>query len=96
MDVSVYICRIVCYNKIDTIFWKILLLHGRKQERIFMQPIPLKEGDILLMKKKHPCGGELFKLLRVGSDLRIACCSCGRDVTVSRLKLEPNIKKVNP
>lgn len=59
-----------------------------------MQPLPFKEGSLLYMKKKHPCGGDVFKVLRVGSDVRILCCRCGRDVTVSRVKLEPNIKQI--
>ncbi len=54
------------------------------------------EGDLLQMKKKHPCGSELFEVLRVGSDLRIRCSGCGRDVTVPRIKLEHNIRKVIP
>jgi len=47
------------------------------------------------MKKPHPCGGAQFKVARVGSDIRIICLSCGRDVTVPRVKLEKNIKLVN-
>ncbi len=46
------------------------------------------------MKKKHPCGSELFRVIRCGSDVRIVCEACGRDVTVNRVKLEKNIKKV--
>jgi len=52
-------------------------------------------GDVLTMKKPHPCGGAQFKVARVGSDIRIICLSCGRDVTVPRVKLEKNIKLVN-
>ena len=51
-------------------------------------------GDRLEMKKKHPCGGSVFRVLRVGSDVRIVCETCQRDVTVPREKLEKNIKKV--
>jgi len=51
-------------------------------------------GDILQMKKKHPCGSDTFEVLRVGSDIRIRCCGCGRDVTVPRIKLEPRIKNI--
>lgn len=53
-------------------------------------------GDILEMKKAHPCGSHEMKVLRVGSDIRILCMGCGRDVTVSREKLEKNIKKIIP
>ncbi len=51
-------------------------------------------GDVLVMKKQHPCGGKSFKVLRVGSDIRIMCETCMRDVTVPRVKLEKNIKKI--
>ena len=46
------------------------------------------------MKKQHPCGGNTFRVLRVGSDIRIVCENCGHDVTVARVKLEKNIKKI--
>ena len=51
-------------------------------------------GDVLTMKKQHPCGGNTFRVLRVGSDIRIVCENCGHDVTVARGKLEKNIKKI--
>ena len=59
-----------------------------------MKILSLHVGDILYMKKKHACGGDSFDCLRVGSDIRIRCRTCGRDVTVPRIKLESSIKKV--
>ncbi len=53
-------------------------------------------GDILEMKKQHPCGEKRMKVLRIGSDIRVICMGCGRDMTVPREKLEKNIKKVLP
>ena len=53
-------------------------------------------GDTLEMKKKHPCGAKTFRVLRTGSDVRIQCTGCGRDITVERLKLEKSIKKIIP
>ena len=50
--------------------------------------------DILVMKKPHPCGEHKFRVLRTGSDVRLVCLGCGRDMTVPRLKLEKNIKRV--
>ena len=46
------------------------------------------------MKKPHPCGQSSFRVARTGSDVRIICLGCGRDVTLDRLKLEKNIKSV--
>lgn len=54
------------------------------------------KGDTLIMKKKHPCGSFAFEVMRTGSDVRIKCKGCGHDMTLNRLKLEKNIKKVEP
>ncbi|MBR6743879.1 MAG: DUF951 domain-containing protein [Clostridia bacterium] len=51
-------------------------------------------GDVLEMKKTHPCGEKRMKVLRIGSDIRMVCVKCGRDITVSREKIEKNIKAV--
>ncbi len=59
-----------------------------------MKIIKITAGDTLIMKKPHPCGENKFKVMRAGSDVRVVCIRCGRDVTVDRLKLEKNIKSV--
>lgn len=51
-------------------------------------------GDTLEMKKNHPCGARLFDVKRVGSDIRVVCRGCGRDMTVPRIKLEKGIRRV--
>lgn len=51
-------------------------------------------GDTLEMKKKHPCGDNRFEVMRVGSDIKIRCLTCAREVTLARVKLEKGIKKV--
>ena len=61
---------------------------------IIIQIIKISVGDTLELKKPHPCGEKLFKVLRVGSDVRIVCNGCGRDMTVDRVKLEKSIKNV--
>ena len=58
-----------------------------------MQIIPLHPGDRIQLKKAHPCGGDVFRILRVGSEVRIKCETCGRDMTVERIKLEKAIRK---
>ena len=60
-----------------------------------MKIIKLDVGDVIRMKKPHPCGSDEFDVLRIGSDLRIRCRGCGHDVTVPRLKIEINIREVN-
>lgn len=59
-----------------------------------MNIITIKPEDILELKKAHPCGSKLFRVIRVGSEVRIICNGCGRDMTLDRIKLEKSIKKV--
>ncbi|MBQ1187357.1 MAG: DUF951 domain-containing protein [Clostridia bacterium] len=54
----------------------------------------IKVGEILQMKKKHPCGADTFTVLRIGADFKIRCTGCGHEVMTPRVKVEKNIKKV--
>ncbi|NLD87338.1 MAG: DUF951 domain-containing protein [Clostridiales bacterium] len=54
----------------------------------------IRLGDILELKKTHPCGGKRWLVLRVGMDFKLRCLTCGREVMVPRSKIEKNIKKV--
>lgn len=54
----------------------------------------VRVGDILLMKKEHPCGGKQFLVLRSGMDFKLKCEKCGHEVMVARAKAEKNIKKI--
>lgn len=54
----------------------------------------VRVGDVLTMKKKHPCGANTFLVLRSGMDFRIRCTGCGHEVMVPRAKCEKNIKKI--
>ena len=62
-----------------------------------MNIIKFAEGDVLGLKKNHPCGKDAFyfKVLRTGSDIKISCLSCGRQMAVPRVKLEKSIRAVN-
>lgn len=42
----------------------------------------VRVGDILLMKKKHPCGGEEFTVTRSGMDFKLVCRTCGREIMI--------------
>ena len=59
-----------------------------------MNIIHFSVNDSLILKKKHPCSSDTFKVLRIGSDIRIFCTNCKRDLTIPREKLEKMIKKV--
>lgn len=54
----------------------------------------IRVGDVLEMKKQHPCGNKCFEVLRIGMDFRIRCTSCGREVMLPRNKVEKNIKNI--
>ena len=54
----------------------------------------VRVGDILEMKKPHPCGSRQFEVLRVGMDFKIKCTGCGHEVMAARGKIEKNIKKI--
>lgn len=51
-------------------------------------------GDVLIMKKAHPCGCKEWQVLRVGADFRLRCLGCGREVMGARAKFERNIREV--
>jgi hypothetical protein len=61
-----------------------------------MQILKINVGDTLELKKQHPCGCKLFRVMRVGSEIRIVCENCGRDLVLDRVKLEKAIKSVRP
>lgn len=56
----------------------------------------IKVGDVLLMKKPHPCGSCQWQVLRVGMDFKLRCLGCGREVMLPRAKAEKNVKKLLP
>jgi len=51
-------------------------------------------GDIVQMKKPHPCGSNEMEIIRMGMDIRIKCVGCKHSVMIPRLKFEKNLKKV--
>lgn len=51
-------------------------------------------GDILVMKKPHPCGSKEWLVLRTGMDFRLRCQGCGREVLGARSKLEKSIREI--
>ena len=53
-----------------------------------------KVGDIVKLKKPHPCGSSEWEILRVGADFRLKCTGCGREVLLPRIKAEKLIRGV--
>ena len=51
-------------------------------------------GDIVKLKKKHPCGSFEWEILRVGADFRLKCTGCGHQIMISRKNVEKNVKEI--
>lgn len=51
-------------------------------------------GDIVQMKKPHPCGGNRWEIIRVGVDYKIKCLQCGHIVMLPRWEFEKKVKKL--
>ena len=70
-------------------------MHERAEiRRVHMNITKIRTGDVLHLKKPHPCGCAEFTVMRVGSQVRIVCKGCGRDMNVDRMKLEKAIKSI--
>ena len=51
-------------------------------------------GDVVRMKKKHPCGSDRWQVLRTGADFRLQCEGCGRQMMMPRSAVEKNIREI--
>lgn len=53
-----------------------------------------KLGSIVIMKKDHPCGTNKWEITRLGADIKIKCCNCGRSIMLPRIDFNKKLKKV--
>ena len=58
--------------------------------------LELKMGDVLRMKKAHPCGSLLWTVTRLGADIGMVCQECGRYVLMPRSQLARRLRAVAP
>ena len=56
--------------------------------------LDISVGDKLVMKKSHPCGSNVFFVLRSGMDFKLKCEGCGHEVMLPRPKAEKNVKQI--
>ena len=61
-----------------------------KEERLMQIAV----GDILVMKKNHPCGENRFLVLRIGMYFKLRCLGCGREIMVPRSKAEKSVRRI--
>ena len=57
-------------------------------------PMDVRVGDVVELKKQHPCGSSDWTVLRVGMDFKLRCNGCGHELMEPRSKAEKAIKKI--
>jgi hypothetical protein len=56
-------------------------------------PIPLYVDDIVQLRKPHPCGGDTWRIVRIGAEIGLRCLTCERRVLLPRAECERRIKR---
>jgi len=56
-------------------------------------PLPLYLDDVVVLRKPHPCGGNTWRIVRLGADIGLRCTTCEHRVLVARSQLERDIKR---
>ena len=54
----------------------------------------IRIGDILTLKKSHPCGSAKWRTLRIGADFKLMCVGCGHEIMAPRSKIEKSVRAV--
>lgn len=70
------------------------MLYFRLRVDIGRKQMDLNVGEIIKLKKQHPCGSSEWEILRVGMDFRLKCLGCGHQVMLPRKQVEKSIKQV--
>lgn len=58
--------------------------------------VEVRVGDVVQMRKTHPCGSDRWQVYRVGADIGLRCQGCNRRVMLSRRKFEHGVKRIVP
>lgn len=62
----------------------------------FREKMDIQVGDVLKLKKQHPCGSREWEVLRIGADFRLKCMGCGHQIMIARRQAEKNVKEIRP
>ena len=54
----------------------------------------IKLNSKVIMKKGHPCGANLWEVVRIGADIKLKCTNCNRVILISRVEFNKKLKKV--
>jgi hypothetical protein len=57
-------------------------------------PVDIRVGDRVRLRKVHPCGGYEWEVTRIGADIGLVCLTCGRRVMLPRSKFEKRLKAI--
>ncbi len=57
-------------------------------------PLDIRVGDIVQMRKPHPCGGDTWQIVRIGAEIGIRCLTCNRKVMLMRSDFERRVKRI--
>ena len=60
------------------------------------QPLELRLGQVVTLKKVHPCGSAQWEVVRLGMDVRLRCQGCDRYVLFPRSQLERRVRSIGP
>ena len=60
-----------------------------------IDPADLKPGDIVRLKKAHPCGGYQWQVNRVGGDIGLRCQTCGHNIMAPRFRIIRRIRDIS-
>jgi len=55
--------------------------------------VDFRLGDLVELRKLHPCGGRLWEVVRLGADIGLRCTTCGRRVLLERSTVERRMKR---
>ncbi|MDE7282648.1 MAG: DUF951 domain-containing protein [Lachnospiraceae bacterium] len=58
--------------------------------------VDIQVGDVVKLKKQHPCGSKEWEVLRIGADFRLKCQGCGHQIMIARRLVEKSVKEVIP
>ena len=56
-------------------------------------PVPLFLDDVVVLRKPHPCGGDAWRIVRLGADIGLRCQTCAHRVLIARADVERDIKR---
>lgn len=59
-----------------------------------VKSLDIQVGNIVKLKKKHPCGSFEWEVLRIGADFRLKCTGCGHQIMIPRKQVEKNIRNI--